>query len=360
MCDDYFSDSYEASRKKFLDATTDFSVESVSIRGGLFIDFAVKESSKKNKIIFLVSGTHGVEGYLGSAAQLLFIKEFLPKLRGVSVCLIHALNPFGFVHDRRVNENNVDLNRNAIYDERLMLGIPNTYFSNVISDSLLFLKLNRPRRHRMLELLKYYSLVLKSIAKSGVKNTINVGISGQSTYPHSVGFKGVKLEASLLHLRSFIESKTQGYSEALFIDIHSGLGRKFQLTGFTSKPVHSKEFFNMKHYLKRLRSKHKLKSTSHSGSISELFLARSHASRNIDLTLEYGTVPSLSSRLVLDFLAKLNIEENQVFFFGPDKKRIRVRKKYKKAYSPMDKTFKKSLIRKTSKFFDKLIQTYYM
>ncbi|MCC7574490.1 DUF2817 domain-containing protein [Candidatus Woesearchaeota archaeon] len=354
---EYFSDSYEDSRKKFLSAVKSLEVDSICLRDDLFIDFAFKEDGKK-KILFLVSGTHGVEGYLGSAAQLIFIKEFLPKLKGVSVCLVHGLNPFGFKHNRRVNENNVDLNRNSVYDERLMLGIPNSFFSNVWSDSLLFLKLNRPRKHRLLEVASYYSLVFKTVIRSGIKNTINVGMNGQSSYPRSVGFKGVKLEDSLLHLRSFIEEKTQGYEEAFFIDFHSGIGKKYDVIGFTSKKSDSQEFSFIKALLPKLRSRDNTSFVNHSGSVSDLFLARSHASKNIDLIFEYGTVPLLSSRLVLDYLAKLNIEENQVFFFGSDKARIRISKRLKNAYSPDDITFRKSLIRKTSVFFNELIKNW--
>ena len=357
MASEYFSISYEDARSKFLDASSSLEVESFCLRDDLFIDVAFKKSRGK-KIIFLVSGTHGVEGYLGSAAQLLFLKEFLPKIKNVSVCFIHALNPFGFKFDRRVNENNVDLNRNSVYDERLMLGIPNTFLSNVWADSLMFLKLNRPRRHRLIELMSYYSLVFKSIRSTGVKDTIRIGVSGQSSFPHSVGFKGVKLEDSLLFLRSVIEEKTQGFEEALFIDFHSGVGTKFSVSAFTNKPPNSKEFLRIKPLLKRVRSRYKSKTANHSGSVSDLFLARSYASFNIDLTFEYGTISKVSSRLILDYLAKLNIEENQVFFFGNEKKRQKIRKKYKRAYSPMDKTFKNSLVRKTRKFFTKLVNEF--
>lgn len=355
MDNDYFSDSYSEARAKFLQATAHLSVESVCIRDDLYIDFAMKNSRSKNKILFLVSGTHGVEGYIGSAVQLLFIKEFLPQLDDVAVCLIHSLDPFGFKYNRRVNENNVDLNRNSVYDERLMLGIPNTSLSNIVSDSLLFLKFNKPRKHRMVEALKYYQLVFRSILKSGIKNTIKIGLGGQSSYPKSVGFKGVKLEDSLLHLRSYIEDKTKGFNEAFFIDIHSGINKKYVLSGFTNEPSNSKEFSRIKQYLNNLKSRNKFKATNHKGSVSDLFLARSHATINYDLTLEYGTIPKLSSRLILDHLAKLNIAENQIFYFGTDSARYRMMKKFKKAYSPCDKTFKISTLRKTRMFFRNLV-----
>ena len=47
-----------------------------------------------------VSGTHGAEGYSGSAVQLALLRRWAadPAARpaGVRVALVHALNPFGF------------------------------------------------------------------------------------------------------------------------------------------------------------------------------------------------------------------------------------------------------------------------
>jgi len=70
------------------------------------------------------SGTHGVEGYAGSAIQLAALELLLRQPLSSSsspprptLVLVHAVNPHGMAHDRRVNENNVDLNRNALTRE---------------------------------------------------------------------------------------------------------------------------------------------------------------------------------------------------------------------------------------------------
>ena len=64
----------------------------------------------------LVSGTHGPEGYCGSAAQLLFLHAKFHEglLPSTSVLCIHALNCYGFAWDRRVTAEGCDLNRNFI------------------------------------------------------------------------------------------------------------------------------------------------------------------------------------------------------------------------------------------------------
>ena len=66
------------------------------------------------------SGVHGVEGYAGSAIQVAFlhlVRQFYEDgqlLRHPTVVLVHAVNPVGMARYRRVNERNVDLNRNGL------------------------------------------------------------------------------------------------------------------------------------------------------------------------------------------------------------------------------------------------------
>lgn len=71
------------------------------------------------RALVAVSGTHGAEGFAGSAIQCAWLDGGLYRdlPDGVAVIVVHALNPFGFAWLRRVNENNVDLNRNFIDHE---------------------------------------------------------------------------------------------------------------------------------------------------------------------------------------------------------------------------------------------------
>jgi predicted deacylase len=63
----------------------------------------------------IVSGTHGVEGYAGSACQTNLLRTTPHALTlSVRIVLVHAINPYGFAHDRRTTEDNIDLNRNFI------------------------------------------------------------------------------------------------------------------------------------------------------------------------------------------------------------------------------------------------------
>jgi octopine/nopaline transport system ATP-binding protein len=68
------------------------------------------------KLMVLISGTHGVEAAYGSACQTAWLAQntaaTLPE--DTAVLLIHLINPWGTAWSRRVNEDNVDLNRNFV------------------------------------------------------------------------------------------------------------------------------------------------------------------------------------------------------------------------------------------------------
>ncbi len=115
--------TYEDSRARFLDAcaatgaeVTSFVHPDVGLAGEpLAIDVASLGDDDASSLLLLVSGTHGVEGFTGSALQHRWLDDFAEgRPDGVRVVLLHAFNPHGFSWVRRVNEDNVDLNRNFI------------------------------------------------------------------------------------------------------------------------------------------------------------------------------------------------------------------------------------------------------
>ena len=121
----YFSGNYAEARSKFLEVCARRGLEVDSrlnpkekgAQGeALYMDIAHIGASNTRKVLFLMSGTHGVEGYCGSGAQIGLLEQgyFSDLPDDVSVVIVHAMNPYGFSHDRRVNEDNVDLNRNFL------------------------------------------------------------------------------------------------------------------------------------------------------------------------------------------------------------------------------------------------------
>src|SRR4051812_11246297 len=119
----YFPPDYRQGRKAFIAACEKAGIDSIarvhpSAKGPdgkpLFIDSAAIGPRGAKRALLLIAGTHGVEGYFGSGAETGLLSEGLSAPDGVRIVLVHALNPFGFAWARRVNEENVDLNRNFV------------------------------------------------------------------------------------------------------------------------------------------------------------------------------------------------------------------------------------------------------
>ena len=79
-------------------------------------DVALIGKADAAKLMVLISGTHGVEGPYGSACQTAWLgqKDDWALPDDTAVLMIHLINPWGTAWQRRVNEDNVDLNRNFI------------------------------------------------------------------------------------------------------------------------------------------------------------------------------------------------------------------------------------------------------
>lgn len=123
----FFSPSYADARERYLHAAAAIHapVETHVIPGyrglqgeALSTDVVRLGPASARRLLVLTSGTHGVEGFCGSAAQIALLHDrplhaLLDRLN-VAILVIHAINPYGFSHLSRTNEDNVDLNRNSI------------------------------------------------------------------------------------------------------------------------------------------------------------------------------------------------------------------------------------------------------
>jgi polar amino acid transport system ATP-binding protein len=114
---------YAESRARFLSAceaakaeVSTYSYADVSGLQGeeLSCDVALFGRPDAKAILFVMSGTHGMEAPAPSAIQSSWIESGrgsrLPA--GLAVAMIHAINPYGFSYRRRNDDGNVDPNRN--------------------------------------------------------------------------------------------------------------------------------------------------------------------------------------------------------------------------------------------------------
>ena len=121
----YFSIDYLTARRRFIQTAKDRGASLHSLAFGrrapdgtpLSIDIAWFGAPSPKRAVIHSSGLHGVEGFAGSAIQLALMDYGIHPSPDSAVVFVHVLNPYGMAWLRRVNENNVDLNRNFLVFE---------------------------------------------------------------------------------------------------------------------------------------------------------------------------------------------------------------------------------------------------
>lgn len=185
--------------------------------------------------LIVCSGTHGLEGYCGSACQsrLLQSGAFLDLHAEVGVSFIHALNPWGFSHGRRVNEDNIDLNRNFV-DHARGAYPPNPGYAE-LADAI------NPRMLDPEALQAANERLARFRDEAGASVFQETMTRGQYEFADGVFYGGRKASWSNEALHAILGQMRPGLVEAVFVDIHTGLGEfgigELILEGDTDDPA---------------------------------------------------------------------------------------------------------------------------
>jgi hypothetical protein len=181
----------------------------------LAIDVAELGDLLATTTVLVVSATHGVEGLCGSALQSQWLRATPEVPPGVRVVMVHALNPHGFAWVRRVNEDNVDLNRNFIdWDQPL----PHNDDYDAMADALVPARWDDDARAEALTVLMGH---LERLGPAGMQSAVS---RGQYRHPTGVFYGGQGPAWSNSWLRSWVAANLLGSDKVIVIDVHSGLG----------------------------------------------------------------------------------------------------------------------------------------
>lgn len=223
----HFSQSYGQARQKFLEAAREAGAvlrhheHPLKGPGGetLATDIARFGSGEASRILGIGSGTHGVEGYCGSGVQTALLTGGFAKHLPADTALvfIHGINPYGFAWDRRVNEDNVDLNRNFI--DHAKPHPENPGYEELAS------AINPPDLSP--ETMAKSRDAMRAYAQAHGHRAMQHALSaGQYTHPKGVQFGGRKPVWSNDTLRQIVREEMGGAQRIAFVDIHSGLGER--------------------------------------------------------------------------------------------------------------------------------------
>lgn len=221
-----FSADYETARARFILAaakagaavTTYVHPTLRTARGGsLTCDVAVMGPRDAPKAFVAVAGTHGVEGFMGSAAHLQVLQSGMAVQRAPDcrIVLIHAINPYGFAYGSRTTENNVDLNRNFI--DHQQTHPHNAYYP--LLHSVVCNPHYDPQTHdEQIQALRAWT------REHGADARNQALIAGQYTIPSGRAYGGRSREWSNQVLERIAHDQLRGVQQIAFIDWHTGLG----------------------------------------------------------------------------------------------------------------------------------------
>jgi hypothetical protein len=193
----------------------------------LTIDVVRLGDARADRVLLVLGGVHGVEGFAPSAlqAELLGRGDELPG--GVALGVVHAVNPWGMAWWRRQNESNVDLNRNWRRDD----GVP---FENAAYDELH--PLACPDSDELPDVSSMLADAQSLIEQRGlawVRDGITVG-----QYRHADGlhFGGDRTEPSNRILEGVIPALVGRATKVLTVDLHTGHGPYGTFTALCNQP----------------------------------------------------------------------------------------------------------------------------
>lgn len=168
-------------------------------------------ASTASRVLVLISGTHGIEGYAGSAVlcdMLARLRKPLPD--DLAILCIHALNAWGYAWHRRCDAQGIDLNRNFIdFSQRLPDNPGYTVLRAALFDE------DSTRREAAFERYRrQHGQTALEIAVSGGQYTDPAGPFYGGTGPA----QGRRIVETLMHDYRLAQRRLA------VIDVHTGLG----------------------------------------------------------------------------------------------------------------------------------------
>jgi hypothetical protein len=225
--EEYFAKTYSEARRKFVEASRQSKSKLQSYvlaeHGGpdgeeLAMDVARVGPERPRNLLVVVSATHGIEGFCGSGCQVGYFSdqlfEALPTNAGA--LLIHALNPYGFAWLRRVNESNVDLNRNF---RDFASPLPASPEYDALHKILVPDDWQGPKRDEADRALQSY------FAEKGLRGAQAAIQGGQFTHPDGLFYGGNEASWSNRTLHKILRDHVSSdITNVAVLDLHTGLG----------------------------------------------------------------------------------------------------------------------------------------
>jgi hypothetical protein len=182
---------------------------------------------RREKLLILTTGEHGIEGRVGSAMLRLFLEEFLRRLapQSTGLLFVHAINPWGMKHGRTANARNVDLNRNFVRDPDVFDPAINPDYGRLAST----LNPEGPIRSLFWSNVSFFLKLLWHGVTLGPGRLRQAALLGQYRFPSGIYYGGESLQEETRVLIDLYRRHIRGHERVVHLDVHTGYGPRYQM-----------------------------------------------------------------------------------------------------------------------------------
>ena len=305
--------------------------------------------------VIVSAGEHGVEGYVGSAMLQVFIERFLPWVNpdDTGLLLVHGMNPWGMANFRRVNPNNVDLNRNFLAPD---------FFARsreaVNPDYATLNHLLNPSgevRSYTRESLRWRAKVLKALISPGEAALRAATLLGQYRFPKGIYYGGDAPQEETGVMMALCRQAWRGYERITHVDIHTGYGPRGQMTIVNSllearTPESLKKAFDYPYVVTTEPGEFY---TIHGDMMDWVYRTLAQEDRDVDAysaTFEFGTLGAGTLAGVRSLQAL--VFENRAFWYGASEDaRARIHDEFLALFYPQDAAWQRQAVAQAERAF---------
>lgn len=366
----HYADSRARFRKKVsalkgLAEPASFAVPSASEQD-LAVDdvYLPPTGGRKDRLIVIISGIHGLEAYAGSAIQSLFLDEILPHVdrSATGIYLIHSMNPYGFKHHTRCTENHVNLNRNCgagpeLYKyrnpESLKMSdrfLPKTPVTSLQCDLVGKMRIENDK-------VFFEDVSMDHIIKA-------VG-PGQFESPQGLEFGGFRPEPQTAFFTERLRKIMPGFKDILAFDLHTGLGEHGRLHLLTGEKTDSlnpalfKEIFDPKadHAIYDFTPNDTEGFYKTEGATNDLFPQIASGDQRIcAVTMEFGTLGH-SREAIIESLNRWLVEHqgHHYGYASPDIE-AEVKRRYLDKFFPREDSWRTGILETSRELFTRVLK----
>lgn len=372
-----FPRSYEGSRARFrqnLDRIQQFWPDAqlvahrISSPEGLTIDWIEASPLVScERLLILTIGEHGIEAYVGSAVMQVLIDEFLHRLPTdeTGLLLVHAINPWGMKYRRRVNSQNVDLNRNFIWVPDSTLDREAAYepvFNPKYDYLSPFLNPQGVVSNRLICNLRFIYRLSRNLLRYGASTLGTYSRIGQYHDPRGIFYGGSQLQEETQVLMKLYRRQIQPFRQILHLDVHTGYGPRYQM-GLVNSSLELRDsvgLANEFHYPLVMKANTDEFYNIQGDMIDFVYnlVYEEFPDKGLYATaFEFGTFGSSVLAALRDL--RIMILENQLYWFGSRSKSPRawIKREFEELYFPSEARWRAKAIADARRAFEGILRS---